>query len=91
MINKETIYILILTIILIFSIISVKRLETFSDEKFKFYLYELNFIKEDLGIPYSVEIYNSLKNSKYRTKNPNEAKIFITCICNETNYPNYGN
>tara|TARA_B100001248_G_scaffold174049_1_gene131984 strand:- start:6641 stop:7693 length:1053 start_codon:yes stop_codon:yes gene_type:complete len=89
--NKEIIYILILTIILIFSLISIKKLETFSNEKFKFYLYELNFVKEDLGIPYSIEIYNNLKNNKYRTKDPKEAKIFITCICNETNYPNYGN
>ena len=68
--NKEIIYILILNIILIFSIISIKKLETFSDEKFKFYLYELNFVKEDLGIPYSIEIYNNLKNNKYRTKDP---------------------
>ena len=60
------------------------------NKDFYFYLYEFTNENNNLSIPYSKEIFESLKNHPFRTFDPKFAKIFITCFTNVTNYPYYG-
>tara|TARA_A100001015_G_scaffold118201_1_gene131080 strand:- start:539 stop:1441 length:903 start_codon:yes stop_codon:yes gene_type:complete len=56
-----------------------------------FYLYtenDVNNLFEYLSI-YSKEIYKILESHPKRTLNINNATYFITCLSNETNYPEY--
>ena len=80
LLNLIAIIILIIIVLLKFS---------YYDEICYFYLYEFKNINHIS--PYSNEIFESLKNHTLRTFDPNLAKIFITCLSNETNYPYYGN